>query len=121
MLTEAVAVIGENCACLVKLDPARFSLCDHLGTRVVAHLCSDFKRLDLSGCYICNIGPGALLGTPLIGLLVADKVFNGYDWRYSQSKGRLGHQIRYDALMGSSFVNLAELLLVVDFHSDSVL
>ena len=55
------------------------------------------------------------------GIFVWAGHFFVQDGSHAQTEGCTGHQVSDYALVGLTFVDLSELLLVVDFDTDSVL
>ena len=135
MLTEAVAVSGEQGAGLVEIEPFPAALDYHLGTHQVGCLravgrqrTTDVECLRLLRRDVRDLAPLALLlrHSRLLVLWLSLVFVNWLtflhveDGRYAQPESRAGHQVRYDALVRLTLVDHSELLLVVDFDADAV-
>lgn len=131
MLSEAVAVGGEDLSCFVEGQPLLTTLGDELSAHEIGCLwavrgehAANIECLRLLGRDVCDLRPYTLFLTryglrvvlTTLGLLLAVE-----DGGYAQAEGRPRHQVRYYALVGLALVNLPELLLVIDLDADPIL
>ncbi len=120
MLSKAVAIRCNHCSNFIEIKPFVLSLALNACTmNVVVY---KIKRLVIFRWDIRDFRPLSLLLFEIsLTILVLNLFFIYQNGSNSESVGGSGHQISDYALVSLAFVNLPELLCIVDFHSYAIL